>query len=236
MAKENGFRHAKGLHGKFPGRIPDDDHSLTIKPLGLALHDTFDSDNSVYLRDGKDYDMPIAVLSSLALGLAVDFAIHFLARARETVQKNGSWKDSVGPMFDEPARAITRNIIVIAVGFTPLLAAPLVPYKTVGAFLATILTVAGVATLLILPALIRLLEKKLFPEFEANKLLCKCTICIVASITAVLVIVINVHEYIKTGWTVLTVISLLTVIASVFLCSFLSHRERCNTGLEKVEK
>jgi len=27
---------------------------------------------------GKDYDMPVAVLSSLTLGLSVDFAIHFL--------------------------------------------------------------------------------------------------------------------------------------------------------------
>ena len=31
---------------------------------------------------GKDYDMPIAVLSSLTLGLSVDFAIHFIQRMR----------------------------------------------------------------------------------------------------------------------------------------------------------
>ncbi|HPB32483.1 MAG TPA: MMPL family transporter, partial [Candidatus Sumerlaeota bacterium] len=30
---------------------------------------------------GKDYDMPVAVLSALTLGLAVDFGIHFLSRA-----------------------------------------------------------------------------------------------------------------------------------------------------------
>jgi len=30
---------------------------------------------------GKDYDMPVAVLSSLTLGLAIDFAIHFLERS-----------------------------------------------------------------------------------------------------------------------------------------------------------
>mgnify|MGYP001613322228 CR=1 FL=1 len=31
---------------------------------------------------GKDYDMPVAVLSSFTLGLAIDFAIHFLARGQ----------------------------------------------------------------------------------------------------------------------------------------------------------
>ncbi len=88
---------------------------------------------------GKEYDMPVAVLSSLTLGLAVDFAIHFLERARMTFKKMGSWKEAIRDMFEEPARAITRNVIVIAIGFTPLLAAPLVPYQTVGVFLASIM-------------------------------------------------------------------------------------------------
>ncbi len=111
---------------------------------------------------GKDYDMPVAVLSSLTLGLAVDFAIHFLERSRMAFKRAGSWKEGIKEMFEEPARAISRNIIVIAVGFTPLLAAPLVPYQTVGIFLASIMAISGIATMLILPALIQILEKRLF--------------------------------------------------------------------------
>ena len=113
---------------------------------------------------GKPYDMPVAVLSSLALGLAVDFAIHLLARARREHSRYGSWEKALPVMFDEPARAITRNIIVIAVGFLPLLFAPLVPYQTVGVLLASILAVSGVATLLILPAIIAVAERFLFKK------------------------------------------------------------------------
>jgi predicted RND superfamily exporter protein len=113
---------------------------------------------------GKNYDMPVAVLSALSLGLAVDYAIHFLARARVTQAETGSWRRSVGPMFGEPARAITRNAIVLGVGFLPLLAAPLVPYQTVGVFIAAILLTAGLSTLLILPALVTLLQRWLFPR------------------------------------------------------------------------
>lgn len=113
---------------------------------------------------GKDYDMPVAVLSSLSLGLAVDYAIHFLARSREAARKCGPWKDTIKVVFGEPARAIARNVIVIGVGFTPLLFAPLVPYKTVGFFISAILLFAGVATLLILPALMALGEKFLFKK------------------------------------------------------------------------
>ncbi|HFE38427.1 MAG TPA: RND transporter [Gammaproteobacteria bacterium] len=113
---------------------------------------------------GKDYDMPVAVLSALSLGLAIDYAIHFLARARQIHAATGNWQDSVAPMFAEPARAITRNAIVVGVGFLPLLAAPLVPYQTVGIFIASILVLAGIASLLILPAIITLMEKHLFKQ------------------------------------------------------------------------
>jgi predicted RND superfamily exporter protein len=117
---------------------------------------------------GKDYDMPVAVLSSLTLGLAVDFAIHFLARSRELEKEHGSWSLAHRHVFGEPARAITRNVIVIAIGFTPLLAAPLLPYKTVGVFLASILLISGAGTLLLLPALVRLLERWLFSKKKGN--------------------------------------------------------------------
>ena len=114
---------------------------------------------------GKDYDMPVAVLSSLTLGLAVDFAIHFLQRTRTVVKETGSWKAGITVMFEEPARAISRNIIVIAIGFTPLLLAPLIPYQTVGIFLASIMVISGLATMFILPAIITIIQKWLFKGY-----------------------------------------------------------------------
>ncbi|ARN56443.1 efflux RND transporter permease subunit [Sedimentisphaera salicampi] len=120
---------------------------------------------------GKDYDMPVAVLSSMTLGLAIDFAIHFLARTRALYPQFGnSWKKTVPAVFAEPALAITRNIIVLAVGFLPLILAPLTPYKTVGILLATILSVSGVGTLLLLPALVRVFEKRLFKNERKGEL------------------------------------------------------------------
>jgi len=111
---------------------------------------------------GKDYDMPVAVLSALSLGLAVDYAIHFLARSRQLAEIHGAWSNTIKAVFGEPARAITRNVVVVGVGFLPLLAAPLVPYQTVGVFISAILVLAGGVTLLLLPSLITLLQKILF--------------------------------------------------------------------------
>lgn len=113
---------------------------------------------------GKDYDMPVAILSSMSLGLAVDYSIHFLARSRELVAQTGSWLTAAKEVFGEPARAISRNAIILSAGFLPLLAAPLTPYQTVGIFIATIVLSAGVASLVILPALLTLFNRYLFKK------------------------------------------------------------------------
>ncbi len=177
---------------------------------------------------GKDYDMPIAVLSSLTLGLAVDFAIHFLARTRKIVAEKGGWEKSVEEVFGEPARAITRNVIVIAVGFLPLLAAPLIPYKTVGVFLATILAVSGVGTLFILPALVTLLRKKLFDEgAEKMEFACKCTTCTIAGFTFVALVAVNIHQFLSIGWTHLSWTSGVSLLIIMLICWISGHRKKC---------
>lgn len=105
---------------------------------------------------GKDYDMPMAVLSTLVLGIGVDFAIHFIVRFRELAAEADTAQSAVGKFFEEPARALTRNALIIAIGFVPLFFASLVPYIVVGAFLASIMLLSWLVTLLLLPAVVTL--------------------------------------------------------------------------------
>lgn len=111
---------------------------------------------------GKDYDLPVAVLSTLSLGMAVDFAIHFLQRSRSIYGVTGSWQKVFPIMFAEPARAISRNVLVIAIGFLPLMVASLVPYKVTGIMLCLILFCSGLITLFVLPAVLTVAENWFF--------------------------------------------------------------------------
>jgi len=135
---------------------------LAMIPLTITILFTYGLIGLV----GKDYDMPVAVLSSLTLGLSVDFAIHFLERARSIQVETGDWKQTMTLMFQEPGRAITRNAIVIAIGFLPLLAAPLVPYNTVGFLMAAIMAVSSIVTVLLLPSLMMQIQNRLSPRKE----------------------------------------------------------------------
>ncbi len=123
---------------------------LAMVPLSLTILGVY----GIIGWIGKDYDMPIAVLSSLTLGLSVDFAIHFIERTRAMLQSTGNFAAAMEKVFEEPARAIARNAIVIAIGFTPLFFAPLMPYITVGAFMAAIMALSGITTLILLPAIL----------------------------------------------------------------------------------
>ena len=179
---------------------------------------------------GKDYDMPVAVLSALTLGLAVDFAIHFLTRAQMLVlgSREGTWASIKARMFDEPARAIMRNIIVIAFGFLPLVAAPLVPYKTVGLFFSAILLLSGIATLLILPALVQTLEKILFKNFRNPvSMACNCGLCAVTSIATVIMVWLNLHQFLNLRWETMGIISAIIIPILAVTCGILSRRAAC---------
>ena len=117
---------------------------------------------------GKYYDMPIAVLSCLALGLSIDFAIHFNQSFREAIRRTGSISLSMDETFANPCFAIGRNVVVLSVGFTPLFFATLVPYVTVGAFFFAIILISGAASFLLLPSLICFLRNWL-PDVRGSQ-------------------------------------------------------------------
>jgi uncharacterized protein len=181
---------------------------------------------------GKDYDMPVAVLSALTLGMAVDFAIHFLERTRIVQAEFGSWAKAAPVMFAEPARAISRNVIVIAVGFLPLLLAPLIPYKTVGLLMCMIMALSGIVTLVILPAIIRLFESRLFPRGVVTPVSarCNCAFCFVISLASVILVLLNVYQFGKMSFNNFMWFSIVTIPVMGLICGVLSRRQACRAG------
>ncbi|NEX23168.1 hypothetical protein G3480_23200 [Thiorhodococcus mannitoliphagus] len=57
------------------------------------------------------------------------------------------------------------NALIITLGFSPLLLAPLVPYQTVGYLMMAIMAISALATFFLIPAIVRakVLQPMLFP-------------------------------------------------------------------------
>ena len=113
---------------------------------------------------GKDFDMPISVMSCLSLGMAVDFAIHFVSRLRQRMKEtpSESLSDALLWTAARPGKGIMRNAILFAAAFAVMLFAPLTPYITVGAFIVSMMLLSALMTILYLPALITLTQGWLF--------------------------------------------------------------------------
>ncbi|MDA8170703.1 MAG: MMPL family transporter [Nitrospiraceae bacterium] len=115
---------------------------------------------------GKNFDMPISVLSTLSLGMAVDFAIHFVSRFRQRLSESlpagagGVGKAQIAEALlwtaQRPGKGILRNAVLFASAFSVMLFAPLTPYITVGAFIVSMMLLSALMTIIYLPALITL--------------------------------------------------------------------------------
>ena len=123
---------------------------LAMVPMSLTIGLVY----GVAGFSGRDYDMPMAVLSTLVLGIGIDFAIHFIQRYRQLPAPGEGADDRVALMFEEPSRALTRNALIIAIAFIPMLFASLTPYIVVGILMTSIMLLSWFASQLLLPAII----------------------------------------------------------------------------------
>ena len=94
-------------------------------------------------------------------------------------------------------------------------------------FLALIMAFSGIATLLILPALVRVFEKQLFPATATGRLVCNCTTCTIVGATLVLTVVANFYQMVRLGWTTWTWASAVAIIVLAVLCRLASRRAAC---------
>jgi predicted RND superfamily exporter protein len=103
---------------------------------------------------GKDFDMPISVLSTLSLGMAVDFAIHFIRRYRQRLAQGEDVAAALVWTVSRPGKGILRHAVLFSLAFAVMVASSLTPYITVGVFIMAMMMLSALFTLVYLPALI----------------------------------------------------------------------------------
>ncbi len=118
---------------------------LGMIPTGLTLLVTFGLMGMFPSR--FPLDIGSSMLASIALGVGIDYAIHFLWRYRET---------GADDAMRTTGRAIIINAVEITAGFIVLAAASLVPMSNFGILTAVTLLVAALATLILMPAVVEL--------------------------------------------------------------------------------
>jgi len=96
-----------------------------------------------------------ALMSSIAIGIGIDYAVHFIDRYKINLSKTKDMKLSIGKTMHHSGRAIMFNAVVVIAGFMVLLFSVFPPNRVLGALVSLNMFTSFVGTLTIMVLLIK---------------------------------------------------------------------------------
>jgi len=137
--------------------------AMCVIPLGLSMVLLFGLMG--YL--GIELNIPTAMLSSMMIGVGVDYTIHFLWRYRIERRRGQEPNAAVLTTLTTTGRGIVFNALSVIVGFSAMFASAFMPVKFFGFLVVVSIGTCLVGALVLLPAL-SLLIKPRFLEPEGS--------------------------------------------------------------------
>ena len=102
-----------------------------------------------------------AVIASLAIGIGIDYSIHFLSRYRHEITTQGSVEKAIERSLHTSGRAILYNALAVAAGFLVLVPSNFVIISQLGILVALVMITTSLASLTLLPAILKVFPPRL---------------------------------------------------------------------------
>ena len=107
-----------------------------------------------------------SMFAAIAIGLGVDFAVHTVERLVVLIKDKGHTIDeAITRLYPSTGRALFFNFLALALGFGVLISSEVVPLIRFGTLVAVAVSVSFLASMTVLPALIKVIE----PDFVKPK-------------------------------------------------------------------
>jgi predicted RND superfamily exporter protein len=102
---------------------------------------------------GIPINIATVLVGSIALGIGIDYSIHFCVRFSTYYRGPSTAADAVGKTIQTTGLAIIINVLAVTMGFIALLFAGLLPLRQFGILIAIAMVGSGAGALSLLPAL-----------------------------------------------------------------------------------
>lgn len=102
-----------------------------------------------------------AVIASLAIGIGIDYSIHFLSRYRHEIQMHDSVDKAIETSLNTSGRAILYNALAVAAGFLVLVPSNFVIISQLGILVALVMITTSLASITLLPAMLKMFPPRL---------------------------------------------------------------------------
>jgi predicted RND superfamily exporter protein len=108
---------------------------------------------------GINLDVITSLLAALAIGIGVDYAIHFLSACKRLSCSTGLDK-GLGSIMRTTGRAIVINTASVTIGFSGLLFSRFIPIQQMGILFCVSMVFAGLSSLTVLPMVLNRWQPK----------------------------------------------------------------------------
>ena len=108
---------------------------------------------------GLSLDLGTVVVGAMCMGIAVDDAIHVMARYLSYKKQGFDTHNSIDAAVQESGKAVIFTSLILVMGFSTMLFASLIPTILFGIFAALIMGLALLGDLFVLPALLFILDR-----------------------------------------------------------------------------
>lgn len=132
---------------------------LLFKSFKLALYTVVPLTMSTLLVAGIagflsiPLDVSTALAAGMAIGVGVDYAVHYIFRYRDELAKTGDQLLATQATMRSIGRTIVFNALIVAIGFGVLFASQFPPDVKLGSFVASYMVVSCLMALVVLPVM-----------------------------------------------------------------------------------
>ena len=102
---------------------------------------------------GVNLDIGTALVSSIVIGIGVDYSIHYLSRIFSEIAQGATLQDAIARTVRRSGKAITSNAVTVGFGFLALSVSEFLPLVTLSWMIWLTLNISALATMILLPAL-----------------------------------------------------------------------------------
>jgi uncharacterized protein len=109
---------------------------------------------------GIELDIATSLLSTIAIGIGVDYTIHLFWRLKQEIGNGSSYKDAVITTLSTTGRGITINAFSVVIGFAVLFFSGLIILKTFAFLIIFSILLCLLGAILLMPAICILTQPK----------------------------------------------------------------------------
>ncbi|MDJ0763002.1 MAG: MMPL family transporter [Myxococcota bacterium] len=128
----------------------------SVIPLSFATLTTFGLMGALGLR----LDMATAIITGVAVGIGVDFAIHYILRLKEEIRSGANLEQALCNTGQTAGKAIIFDMFSNVLGFAVFMGSSFLPIRTFGWLISFTMLTVGIGTLVLLPMVISAFKPK----------------------------------------------------------------------------